>query len=252
MSTLELTFAPLRNEDYAIDLIHSISSSLMPKIINDDGSEVDIDLDALQAKASEAEALKAEAERVKAELETIKPEYDKLKDKDLNFSRLRNAKENELSDEKKAELAAMEASIQKVLEDGKRQFEDLNRAQQEFVTVRAKASEEEAVKALVGNNKELADKVSVALKKFPQWKTQEELIEHTKAAFVLATGSPYKTIPSYSGYGAGTQQTSAGEPNGAAGRLAEMLKLKEREAIKPTGGSAATSISLRDFNNTKE
>lgn len=252
MSTLELTFAPLRNEDYAIDLIHSISSSLMPKIINDDGTELDIDLEALQAKASEAEALKAEAESAKAELATIKPELDKLKDKDLNFSRLRNAKESELSEEKKAELAAMEASIQKVLEDGKKQFEDLTRAQQEFIAARSKAAEEEAVKSLVGNNGELAEKVAVALKKFPQWKTQEELIEHTKAAFVLATGSPYKPIPSYSGYGAGGQHNSAGEPTGAAGRLAEMLKLKEREAMKPTGGSAATSISLRDFNQTNQ
>lgn len=252
MSTLELTFAPLRNEDYAIDLIHSISSSLMPKIINDDGTEVDIDLEALQSKALEAETLKAEAERVKAELELIKPEYDKLKDKDLNFSRLRNAKENELSEEKKAELAAMESSIQKVLEDGKKQFEDLTRAQQEFLNARAKAAEEEAVKSLVGNNKELAEKVSVSLKKFPKWQTQEELLEHTKAAFVLATGSPYKTIPAYSGYGSGTSQQSSTEPTGAAGKLAEMLKLKEREAIKPSGGSAATFISLRDFNKTNE
>lgn len=156
-------------------------------IIQDaDGNDIEVysqeEADALAQEKAVAEADRVKAEK-DAEMATLQEELTKLKDKEMNFERVRSkaeGKEIEVNEEVKKQVADLTARIEEMAAQPK------NDVREEFVRTR------------IGDDKEQADRFDYYYDRLgSEAKTKEEVLKAANEALVLASGGKFQ--PSDSG-----------------------------------------------------
>lgn len=152
----------------------------------------------------------------KEEHQAVLAELEKLKEKELNFKKLRNMKENDITEEKKVELTSFEEKL-------KEMESSLEQKHKSFVESQFNRAKEDRLKELVGDDKELRDKIEYHYGRLSdETTTAEEITKKIDDAYMLATGdvpskSPIRSVasaasaPSYKGKARGFSETDEGK-----------------------------------------
>ena len=165
-------------------------------IIQDaDGNDIEVysqeEADALAQEKAVAEAARVEAEK-NAEMATMQEELTKLKDKEMNFERVRSkaeGKEIEVNEEVKKQVADLTARIEEMAAQPK------NDVREEFVRTR------------IGDDKEQAERFNYYYDRLgSEAKTKEEVLKAANEALVLASGGKYQPSDSGRIYSVGASQ----------------------------------------------
>jgi len=156
-------------------------------IIQDaDGNDIEVysqeEADALAQEKAQEEADRVKAEK-DAEMATLNEELAKLKEKDMNFERVRSkaeGKEIEVNEEVKKQVADLTARIEEIVAQPKNDVRD------EFVRTR------------IGDDKEQVGRFNYYYDRLGgEAKTKEEVLRAANEALILASGGKYQ--PSDSG-----------------------------------------------------
>jgi len=129
---------------------------------------------------------------LKAQYEKLMEENKKLKDKELNFQKLRTKKESEISAEKKEELGSIQDQIRE-MEKG------LEEKHRQFVESQFNQARDTKLKSLVGDDADLREKVLYHYDRLKdETTTAEDVAKKLNDAYILATGEmPQKANPIY-------------------------------------------------------
>lgn len=207
----------------------------MPQTVIIDGEEKEVfTQDELEAQKNEAlEQYKKdnpdkteELTKLQKELEDAKSDLDGFKDKDMNFANLRNK-----ISEKEDRIKNLETSI-----DSK-----ISTAKKEILEGVMKDHYNDTLKNLVGEDKELLDKVEFQYKRLTDTaSTKEEISKKLSDAFTLATGG------NKSSFNSGA--FSSGGVSGKPGTTKKpKLSAEERELADKLAKAGGIKLEDKDF-----
>jgi len=205
----------------------------MFKTTNERGEEVDVyTTEELEEKKNEAvEEYKQanpsdpDVQKLQDELKQKTEELGKLKDKDHNFSQLRQTKEK------------LETDIEKL---NKSIDEKIGIAKKEVLEGMVKEHYTETLKSLSGDDKELSDKIEFHYKRLADvGTTKEEINKKLNDAFVLATGGFTRktTQRPYSSSGVSPLGAEKSQP----------VTDEEKEFAKKLAGAGGIKLEDKDF-----
>lgn len=159
----------------------------MTKYFDEEGKPVEgiptkEELEALQAKAQEAEEKAKELEKLQAELEENKSELEKLQSKDFNFDRFRKSTEKQKR-EMLEDFTEKEQALIREQESLRNEHESLKGALYD-------EHKNRILDNLAGTDRELRERIEEASKQLVgETKTPQQIAEKYTNAFILVKGS---------------------------------------------------------------
>jgi uncharacterized protein YdcH (DUF465 family) len=211
----------------------------MPKkVLNEKGEEIEVytaeELEAERNKAiddyKQANPGDPDIEKLQNEIQAKTEELEKLKNKDYNFSQLRETKER---------LEGQIADLTKSID------EKIGVAKKEVVEGVMKGYYNEKLKDLSGGNKELSDKIEFHYKRLTDpGTTKEEINKKLNDALILATGEGEgkSTSDAFSSKGVSPLGVEKGKP----------VTEEEKTFARKLGKAGGVDLTDEDFDKAKK